>query len=63
MLADGNGDFTRAMDLVLDGSGFGLGARSSRYAAVIEDGIITDLEIEPGPGVDVSSCENLLSKV
>jgi peroxiredoxin len=63
MLADGNGDFTRAMDLVLDGSGFGLGTRSSRYAAVIEDGIITDLEIEPGPGVDLSSCENLLSKV
>jgi glutaredoxin/glutathione-dependent peroxiredoxin len=63
MLADGNGDFTRAMDLVLDGSGFGLGTRSARYAAVIEDGIIADLEIEPGPGVDVSSCENLLSKV
>jgi glutaredoxin/glutathione-dependent peroxiredoxin len=63
MLADGNGDFTRAMDLVLDGSGVGLGTRSARYAAVIEDGIIADLEIEPGPGVDVSSCENLLSKV
>jgi glutaredoxin/glutathione-dependent peroxiredoxin len=63
MLADGNGDFARAMDLVLDGSGFGLGIRSSRYAAVIEDGVITDLEIEPGPGVDVSSCENLLTKV
>jgi peroxiredoxin len=63
MIADGNGDFTRAMDLVLDGSGVGLGIRSSRYAAVIEDGTITELEVEPGPGVDVSSCENLLSKV
>jgi glutaredoxin/glutathione-dependent peroxiredoxin len=63
MLADGNGDFATAMDLVLDGSGFGLGTRSSRYAAVIEDGIITELEVEPGAGVDVSSCENVLTKV
>jgi peroxiredoxin len=63
MLADGNGDFTRAMDLVNDRSDLGLGTRSTRYAAVIEDGIITDLEVETGPGVDVSSCENLLAKV
>jgi peroxiredoxin len=63
MLADGNGDFARAMDLVLDGSGFGLGTRSSRYAAIIENGVITELEVEPGAGVDVSSCENVLSKV
>jgi peroxiredoxin len=63
MLADGNGDFTRAMDLARDGSGVGLGIRSSRYAAVIENGVITELEVELGPGVDVSSCENLLSKV
>jgi glutaredoxin/glutathione-dependent peroxiredoxin len=63
MLADGNGDFATAMDLVLDGSGFGLGTRSSRYAAVIEDGVITELEVEPGGGVDVSSCENVLAKI
>jgi glutaredoxin/glutathione-dependent peroxiredoxin len=63
MLADGNGDFTKAMDLVMDGSGFGLGIRSRRYAAVIDNGIITELEVEPGGGVDVSSCENVLAKV
>jgi glutaredoxin/glutathione-dependent peroxiredoxin len=63
MLADGNGEFAAAMDLVLDGNGFGLGTRSSRYAAVIEDGVITELEVEPGAGVDVSSCENVLTKV
>ncbi len=63
MLADGNGDFANAMDLVMDGTGAGLGNRSQRYAAVIEDGIITDLQVEPAPGVDVSSCENLLTKV
>lgn len=63
MLADGNGEFTEAMGLVYDGTGIGLGTRSARYAAVIEDGIITDLEVESAPGVDVSSCDNLLTKV
>ncbi|HEX3824936.1 MAG TPA: peroxiredoxin [Mycobacteriales bacterium] len=63
MLADGNGEFADAMGLTLDGSGAGLGTRSQRYAAVIEDGVITDLEIEPNTGVDVSSCDNLLTKV
>ena len=61
MLADGNGAFTEAMGLALDGSGFGLGSRSQRYAAVIENGTITRLEVESGPGVNVSSCENILS--
>jgi peroxiredoxin len=63
MLADGNGEFAEAMGLTLDGSGAGLGTRSQRYAAVIEDGVITDLEVEPNTGVDVSSCDNLLTKV
>jgi glutaredoxin/glutathione-dependent peroxiredoxin len=63
MLADGNGTFTEAMGLVLDGSGNGLGTRSQRYAAVIEDGVITDLEVESAPGVSVSGCDNLLTKV
>jgi glutaredoxin/glutathione-dependent peroxiredoxin len=63
MLGDGNGDLAKAMDLVMDGSGFGLGTRSQRYAAVIEDGVITSLEVEAGGGVDVSSCENILTKV
>ncbi len=63
MISDGNGEFTRAMGLEMDGSGFGLGTRSRRYAAVIEDGVITDLEVEEGGGVNVSSCENILTKV
>jgi glutaredoxin/glutathione-dependent peroxiredoxin len=63
MLADGNGDFARAMDLVMDGAGIGLGIRSQRYAAVITDGVITSLEVESAPGVDVSSCETVLAKV
>jgi len=63
MLADGNGDFARAMGLEFDGSGIGLGSRSQRYAAVIEDGVITSLEVESKPGVDVSSCQAVLSRL
>ncbi len=63
MLADGSGDFTKAMDLVMDGTGFGLGLRSKRYAAVIENGVITSLDVEETGGITVSSCESVLSRV
>jgi peroxiredoxin len=63
MIADGNGDFTKAMGLELDGSGFGLGARSQRYAAVIEDGVITSLAVEDGPGLKVSSADAVLASL
>lgn len=63
MLADGNGEFTKAMGLEMDGSGFGLGTRSQRYAAIIEDGIIQELLVEPGPGLSVSSAESVLEKL
>src|SRR4051812_15623391 len=63
MLADGNGEFADAMGLAFDGSGIGLGTRSQRYAAVIEDGTILKLDVEPKPGVDVSSCESVLEQL
>ena len=63
MLGDGNGDLTRLMDLTLDGSGFGLGIRSQRYAMIIQDGSVTALEIEEGPGLNNSSAENILGKL
>ena len=63
MLADGNGDFAAEVGLTLDGSGFGLGTRSQRYAAIIEDGVVTELMVEPDPGVDVSSAESVLAKL
>jgi peroxiredoxin len=63
MIADGNGDFARQMDLVMDGSGFGLGQRSQRYAVILDDGVITELLVEPGPGVDVSSANNVIAKL
>jgi peroxiredoxin len=61
MLADGNGEFTAAMGLQMDGSGSGLGTRSQRYAAIIEDGVITGLFVEPGPGLNASSAESVLA--
>src|SRR4029453_17045763 len=61
MIGDGNGDFTKAMDLVMDGSGIGLGSRSKRYAALTQDGVIEHLFVEPKPGVEESSVENVLA--
>jgi peroxiredoxin len=63
MLADGNGDFAVEVGLTLDGSGFGLGTRSQRYAAIIDDGVVTELMVEPNPGLDVSSAESVLAKL
>ena len=63
MLADGNGEFADAMGLAFDGSGIGLGTRSQRYAAVIEDGTFVKVDVESKPGVDVSSCDNVLSQL
>ena len=60
MLADGNGDFTAAVGLEMDGSGFGLGSRPQRYAMVIEDGVVTTLHVEPGAGLSVSSADAIL---
>jgi peroxiredoxin len=61
MLADGNGEFTRAVGLEMDGTGVGLGTRSQRYAAIIEDGVVTALFVEPERGLTVSSAESILS--
>jgi peroxiredoxin len=61
MLADGNGELTEAMGLIMDGSGFGLGTRSQRYAAILRDRVVTWLAVEPGPGLKVSSAEEVLA--
>ncbi len=60
MLADGMGQFTAALGLELDGSAFGLGTRSQRYALIAEDGVITQLCVEEGPGIDVSAAEKMM---
>jgi len=61
MLADGNGTLTQALGLELDGSGFGLGSRSQRYALIANDGVITHLALENGGGVDVSAAEKVMA--
>jgi peroxiredoxin len=63
MLADGNGEFTSAIGLEMDGSGFGLGTRSQRYAAILEDGVVKELLVEPGPGLEASSADAVLAKL
>ena len=63
MLSDGNGEFTAAIGLEMDGSGFGLGTRSQRYAMVIDDGVVSALNVESGPGLDVSSAETILAQL
>jgi glutaredoxin/glutathione-dependent peroxiredoxin len=60
MLADGNGEFTKEVGLELDGTGFGLGTRSQRYAMVLDDGVVSTLNVEPGPGLSVSSADSIL---
>ena len=63
-IADGNGDFARAIGLHLDGSGFGLGTRSQRYAMVVDDRVVKSINVEDTPGkADVSGAENLLKSL
>jgi peroxiredoxin len=60
-LADGNGEFAKALDMTMDGSGGGLGTRSRRYAMLVEDGVVKKLNVEEAAGkADTSSAENLL---
>ena len=59
MLADGNGDFTKKIGLEMDGSKFGMGLRSKRYAMVVDDGVVKSLDIDEGE-FRVSSAEYML---
>ncbi len=60
-ISDGNAEFAKALGLTMDGSGFGLGTRSQRYAMLVEDGVVRVLNVEDSPGkADISSAENLL---
>jgi len=63
MLADGNCDFAKALGLDFDGSGFGMGHRCKRFAAIIDDGKVTHLFVE-GPGeFELSKAENILANL
>ena len=61
MLSDGNGDFATQTGLELDLTGIGLGKRSQRYAAILQDGVVQEMFLESNPGgVDVSSSDKVL---
>jgi peroxiredoxin len=60
MLADGNGEFTKAVGLTMDGTGYGMGLRSQRYAMVLDDGVIKTLNVEAPGAFEVSSAESIL---
>jgi peroxiredoxin len=63
LLADGNGDFTRAIGLELDGSKFGMGLRSQRYSMLVRDGRIEQLNVEQGGEFRVSSADYMLTQL
>lgn len=63
MLADGNGDYTRALGLSLDASGFGMGERGQRFSIIVNDGVVDKLNIEAGGEFKVSSAEAALEQL
>lgn len=63
LLADGNGDFVRALGLEFDGSGFGMGRRGQRFAMVVKDGVVEKLFVEAPGEYRVSSAEHMLAEL
>ena len=63
MLADGNGDFAKAIGLDADFSKFGMGTRSQRWSAIVEDGVVKELNVEEPGAFSVSSAEYMLGQL
>jgi glutaredoxin/glutathione-dependent peroxiredoxin len=63
MLADGNGDFTRQLGLEMDATKFGMGQRSKRYAMIVDNGIVTALNVEEPGAFAVSSAEHVINQL
>jgi peroxiredoxin len=63
MIADGNGDFSKALGLTFDGSAFGMGVRGQRFSMIVKDGVVTELNIEPPGAFGVSSAEHLMGQL
>ena len=63
-LADGNGEFAKAIDMAFDASGNGLGTRSKRYSMLVDDGLVKKLNVEDAPGkCDISGGQALLAQL
>ena len=63
MLGDGNAEFTKAIGLEMDGSKFGMGARSQRYSMIVEDGVVKQLNVEQPGEFKVSSADYLMAQL
>ena len=63
MLADGNGAFAEALGLTMDGSKFGLGKRGSRWSAIVDDGVVKELNVEAPGAYSVSGAEFMLGQL
>jgi len=63
MIADGNGDFAKAIGLTMDGSKFGLGERSQRYSMIVDDGTVEQLNVEAPGEYRASSAEHMLDQL
>jgi len=63
MLADGNGEFTRALGLEMDASAYGMGTRSKRYALLADDGVVKQVFVESPGEFRVSSAEHVLAQL
>ena len=63
MLADGNGEYARALGLELDASKFGMGTRSKRFSMIVVDGVVTSLNVEPPGEFGISSAESALKQL
>lgn len=63
MLADGNGEYARALGLEMDGTGFGMGMRGQRFAIVVDDGVATHVAVEEAGQFEVSKAEAILAQL
>src|SRR5207302_11399811 len=63
MLADGNGDYARALGLELDAKGFGMGTRGQRFALIVRDGLATHVNVEAPGQFKVSAAEYVLGQL
>jgi peroxiredoxin len=63
MLADGNGAFARAVGLEMDGSKFGMGTRGQRFSMIVDDGVVTELNVEAPGDFRVSSADHMLGQL